>query len=80
MTTLQRAARPRAAPAGHFVRCPALRHNARPPRARTRPPRARARPPRPPGPPPQAPGAGYGYPQQPVGLPTVGPGYQAVLR
>lgn len=37
-------------------------------------------PPGPPGPPPQAPGAGYGYPQQPVGLPTVGPGYQAVLR
>ncbi|WP_267767064.1 SUKH-4 family immunity protein [Streptomyces albidoflavus] len=33
-----------------------------------------------PRPPPQAPGAGYGYPQQPVGLPTVGPGYQAVLR
>lgn len=37
-------------------------------------------PPGPPGPPPQAPGAGYGYPQQPVGQPTVGPGYQAVLR
>ncbi|MCX5461626.1 SUKH-4 family immunity protein [Streptomyces sp. FT1] len=37
-------------------------------------------PPGPPGPPPQAPGAGYGYPQQPAGLPTVGPGYQAVLR
>ncbi|MGA5294158.1 SUKH-4 family immunity protein [Streptomyces koyangensis] len=37
-------------------------------------------PPGPPGPPPQAPGAAYGYPQQPVGLPTVGPGYQAVLR
>ncbi|MEU3258280.1 SUKH-4 family immunity protein [Streptomyces albidoflavus] len=34
----------------------------------------------PPGPPPQAPGAGYGYPQQPLGQPTVGPGYQAVLR
>ncbi|MGW9286461.1 SUKH-4 family immunity protein, partial [Streptomyces diastaticus] len=40
------------------------------------------RPPGPPAPPPQgpAPGAGYGYPQQPGGLPTVGPGYQAVLR
>ncbi|MCO6707248.1 MULTISPECIES: SUKH-4 family immunity protein [unclassified Streptomyces] len=37
-------------------------------------------PPGPPGPPPQAPGAGYGYPQQPLGQPTVGPGYQAVLR
>lgn len=37
-------------------------------------------PPGPPGPPPQVPGAGYGYPQQPVGQPTVGPGYQAVLR
>lgn len=37
-------------------------------------------PPGPPGPPPQGPGAAYGYPQQPVGLPTVGPGYQAVLR
>ncbi|MFF7257299.1 SUKH-4 family immunity protein [Streptomyces microflavus] len=42
-----------------------------------------------PGPVPQAPQAGgphtppppaYGYPQQPSGLPTVGPGYQAVLR
>ncbi|MEU6482783.1 SUKH-4 family immunity protein [Streptomyces sp. NPDC046887] len=30
-------------------------------------------------PPPGAPGA-YGYPQPPAGLPTVGPGYQAVLR
>ncbi|MGF3135986.1 SUKH-4 family immunity protein [Streptomyces diastaticus] len=40
------------------------------------------RPPGPPAPPPQgpAPGAGYGYPQQSGGLPTVGPGYQAVLR
>ncbi|MYW34643.1 nucleic acid/nucleotide deaminase domain-containing protein, partial [Streptomyces sp. SID2119] len=52
-------------------------------------------PPGPPGPPPGAPqvhqqgGPGgphtppppaYGYPQQPSGLPTVGPGYQAVLR
>ncbi|MFJ8753549.1 SUKH-4 family immunity protein [Streptomyces sp. NPDC102441] len=45
-------------------------------------------PPGPPGPPPGAPGAhtsppppgAYGYPQQPAGLPTVGPGYQAVLR
>ncbi|MFD4987086.1 SUKH-4 family immunity protein, partial [Streptomyces sp. NPDC058374] len=37
-------------------------------------------PPGPPGPPPPGPGAGYGYPQQPAGLPTVGPGYQAVLR
>ncbi|MET9391306.1 SUKH-4 family immunity protein [Streptomyces sp. NPDC006624] len=40
----------------------------------------------PPGavPPPGAPVPGqpaaYGYPQQPAGLPTVGPGYQAVLR
>lgn len=39
------------------------------------------------GPVPQAPGPhtpppppAYGYPQQPSGLPTVGPGYQAVLR
>lgn len=42
-------------------------------------------PPGPPGVPPAAavgaPGApGYGYPQQPGGLPTVGPGYMAVLR
>ncbi|MFI6639287.1 SUKH-4 family immunity protein [Streptomyces sp. NPDC050504] len=45
-------------------------------------------PPGPPGPPPGAPGApaggpppaAYGYPQAPVGQPTVGPGYQAVLR
>jgi hypothetical protein len=50
-------------------------------------------PPGPPGPPPGAtppgpPGAvphapqppAYGYPQQPTGMPTVGPGYQAVLR
>ncbi|MFD4897779.1 SUKH-4 family immunity protein [Streptomyces sp. NPDC058411] len=42
-------------------------------------------PPGPPGAPPQGPhtppppGA-YGYPQQPTGQPTVGPGYQAVLR
>ena len=40
----------------------------------------------PPGtPPPGVPGGpgqppAYGYPQQPTGLPTVGPGYQAVLR
>ncbi|WP_344023615.1 SUKH-4 family immunity protein, partial [Streptomyces luteireticuli] len=34
----------------------------------------------PPGPgTPQAPG-GYGYPQPPAGVPTVGPGYMAVLR
>ncbi|QDY77160.1 SUKH-4 family immunity protein [Streptomyces qinzhouensis] len=42
-----------------------------------------AGPPAPPGPPPPpgaAPGA-YGYPRQaPSGVPTVGPGYQAVLR
>ncbi|MFH9608105.1 SUKH-4 family immunity protein [Streptomyces sp. NPDC017448] len=48
------------------------------------------RPPGPPGPPPGGPlpppGAhtppppAYGYPQQPTGQPTVGPGYQAVLR
>ncbi|MFE3009176.1 SUKH-4 family immunity protein, partial [Streptomyces sp. NPDC059243] len=47
-------------------------------------------PPGPPGPPPGGPlpppGAhtppppAYGYPQQPTGRPTVGPGYQAVLR
>ncbi|MFJ3903336.1 SUKH-4 family immunity protein [Streptomyces sp. NPDC090025] len=37
-----------------------------------------AGPPPPPGP---APAPSYGYPQpQPTGLPTVGPGYQAVLR
>ncbi|MCX4511366.1 SUKH-4 family immunity protein [Streptomyces sp. NBC_01619] len=45
-------------------------------------------PPQPPGPPPgpvpgppPGPAPAYGYPQQPpAGLPTVGPGYQAVLR
>lgn len=39
-------------------------------------------PPAPPMPPPSVPGAppAYGYPQQPTGQPTVGPGYQAVLR
>ncbi|MGW8575967.1 SUKH-4 family immunity protein [Streptomyces niveus] len=37
-------------------------------------------PPGTPGPPPGAPPGTYGYPQQPTGLPTVGPGYQAVLR
>ncbi|MEU9862743.1 SUKH-4 family immunity protein [Streptomyces sp. NPDC047971] len=40
-------------------------------------------PPGPPVPPPSAPGTpppAYGYPQQPTGQPTVGPGYQAVLR
>ncbi|MDX2921109.1 SUKH-4 family immunity protein, partial [Streptomyces sp. NE06-03C] len=40
-------------------------------------------PPGPPGPPPGGhtpPPAAYGYPQQPTGRPTVGPGYQAVLR
>ncbi|MFC8824768.1 SUKH-4 family immunity protein [Streptomyces sp. NPDC057137] len=42
----------------------------------TRPPG----PPGPPGAPPGAPPGTYGYPQQPTGLPTVGPGYQAVLR
>ncbi|WP_328900543.1 MULTISPECIES: SUKH-4 family immunity protein [unclassified Streptomyces] len=36
-------------------------------------------PPGPPGPPMGAPPA-YGYPQAPAGQPTVGPGYQAVLR
>ncbi|MFI9310332.1 SUKH-4 family immunity protein [Streptomyces triculaminicus] len=30
--------------------------------------------------PPQAPAPAYGYPQAPTGLPTVGPGYMAVLR
>ncbi|MGP3638573.1 SUKH-4 family immunity protein, partial [Streptomyces sp. 24-1644] len=34
-------------------------------------------PPNPHTPPPPA---AYGYPQQPLGVPTVGPGYQAVLR
>ncbi|MFD5876281.1 SUKH-4 family immunity protein [Streptomyces sp. NPDC060322] len=47
-------------------------------------------PPGPPGPPgapgmqgaptPPPPSGAYGYPQQPTGQPTVGPGYQAVLR
>lgn len=40
-------------------------------------------PPAPPGVPGGVPGAvppAYGYPPQPVGQPTVGPGYQAVLR
>ncbi|MFC5174006.1 SUKH-4 family immunity protein [Streptomyces mutomycini] len=46
-------------------------------------------PPGPPGPPgmpgqgphtPPPPSGAYGYPQQPAGQPTVGPGYQAVLR
>ncbi|KFK87127.1 hypothetical protein IX27_24565 [Streptomyces sp. JS01] len=40
-------------------------------------------PPGPPGPPPGGhtpPPPAYGYPQQPAGQPTVGPGYQAVLR
>ncbi|MGW7199955.1 SUKH-4 family immunity protein, partial [Streptomyces chryseus] len=55
------------------------------------PPPGAPQPPGPPGPPGGAPMAppvpqppqhqGYGYPQpQPTGLPTVGPGYQAVLR
>ncbi|PJE97095.1 hypothetical protein CUT44_11800, partial [Streptomyces carminius] len=58
-----------------------------PPSAAPRPPG----PPGPPGPPPGAPGApvgapgapgvpSYGYPQPPAGVPTVGPGYMAVLR
>ncbi|MEU0766446.1 SUKH-4 family immunity protein [Streptomyces albogriseolus] len=34
----------------------------------------------PPGVPVPGQPAAYGYPQQPAGLPTVGPGYQAVLR
>ncbi|MFF8686893.1 SUKH-4 family immunity protein, partial [Streptomyces sp. NPDC015232] len=43
-------------------------------------PAAPAQPGPPPGPQP-GPGGAYGYPQpQPGGLPTVGPGYQAVLR
>ncbi|MFE1233170.1 SUKH-4 family immunity protein [Streptomyces sp. NPDC058745] len=33
-----------------------------------------------PPPPAPAPAPAYGYPQQPTGQPTVGPGYQAVLR
>ncbi|MFB6983345.1 SUKH-4 family immunity protein [Streptomyces scopuliridis] len=57
-----------------------------------RPPGAPGTPPGPPGPPGPVPGGpvppspqhpqppAYGYPQQPSGLPTVGPGYQAVLR
>ncbi|MEV7088375.1 SUKH-4 family immunity protein [Streptomyces sp. NPDC093085] len=58
------------------------------------PPQAPGMPPGPPGPvPPTGPGPGpgpvppsapvppsYGYPPQPAGVPTVGPGYQAVLR
>ncbi|WP_371791941.1 SUKH-4 family immunity protein [Streptomyces sp. NBC_01471] len=48
------------------------------------PPPGRMPPPgpvQPPGPVPPPQGAAYGYPQQPPsGLPTVGPGYQAVLR
>ncbi|WP_189718961.1 SUKH-4 family immunity protein, partial [Streptomyces chryseus] len=55
------------------------------------PPPGAPQPPGPPGPPGMPPGGaplapppqhqGYGYPQpQPTGLPTVGPGYQAVLR
>lgn len=46
-------------------------------------PSAVPQPPGPPGPPPgphTPPPPAYGYPQQPVGQPTVGPGYQAVLR
>ncbi|MFE0423282.1 SUKH-4 family immunity protein, partial [Streptomyces sp. NPDC058953] len=46
-------------------------------------PRPNSGPPAPPGPPPPVSGPGappaYGHPQ-PSGLPTVGPGYQAVLR
>ncbi|WP_437020186.1 SUKH-4 family immunity protein [Streptomyces californicus] len=48
-----------------------------------RPPGPPGPPPGPPGPPPGAhtpPPPAYGYPQQPTGQPTVGPGYQAVLR
>ncbi|MFD0315482.1 SUKH-4 family immunity protein [Streptomyces flavalbus] len=37
-------------------------------------------PPGPGGPVPGGPPPAYGYPQPPVGQPTVGPGYQAVLR
>ncbi|MFD4031555.1 SUKH-4 family immunity protein [Streptomyces sp. NPDC058637] len=37
-------------------------------------------PPGPPGGPHTPPPPAYGYPQQPSGQPTVGPGYQAVLR
>lgn len=46
-------------------------------------PSAVPQPPGPPGPPPgphTPPPPAYGYPQQPTGQPTVGPGYQAVLR
>ncbi|WP_103534946.1 nucleic acid/nucleotide deaminase domain-containing protein, partial [Streptomyces sp. SM11] len=46
-------------------------------------PSAGPQPPGPPGPPPgphTPPPPAYGYPQQPAGQPTVGPGYQAVLR
>ncbi|MFF6979574.1 SUKH-4 family immunity protein [Streptomyces sp. NPDC008343] len=56
-----------------------------PPGALGTPPGA-PQPPMPPGaiPPPGQPGPGqppaYGYPQPPAGQPTVGPGYQAVLR
>ncbi|WP_370738607.1 SUKH-4 family immunity protein, partial [Streptomyces sp. EN27] len=47
------------------------------------PPGSVPQPPGPPGPPPGGhtpPPPAYGYPQQPTGQPTVGPGYQAVLR
>ncbi|MGW4038330.1 SUKH-4 family immunity protein [Streptomyces sp. NPDC004778] len=47
------------------------------------PPGPVPQPPGPPGPPPGGhtpPPPAYGYPQQPTGQPTVGPGYQAVLR
>ncbi|MEU3435192.1 SUKH-4 family immunity protein [Streptomyces sp. NPDC006863] len=46
------------------------------------PPGPVPQPPGPPGPPPggHTPPPAYGYPQQPAGQPTVGPGYQAVLR
>ncbi|MFE0693664.1 SUKH-4 family immunity protein [Streptomyces sp. NPDC058869] len=46
------------------------------------PPGSVPQPPGPPGPPPggHTPPPAYGYPQQPAGQPTVGPGYQAVLR
>ncbi|MFE7054311.1 SUKH-4 family immunity protein [Streptomyces californicus] len=55
----------------------------RPPGPPGPPPGAPVPPPGAPVPPPGAhtpPSPAYGYPQQPTGQPTVGPGYQAVLR
>ncbi|MFC7841321.1 SUKH-4 family immunity protein [Streptomyces sp. NPDC057382] len=61
---------PPAAPGAPGV--PPVPHGAMPPGA--------VPPPGQPVPGQPVPGQGYGYPQQPAGQPTVGPGYQAVLR